>query len=181
MERKGVERNTPSHFRPLFTLFLREHPPPLKRQQLVRASPARLAVLMFKMAPVTNYRTAFPGASVILAAEFFPCFAAGACRGCTKGPTSSGLKGKHLQSCWTPLSFSINVTLPALVRDRWAEAGKTLTESPLKLLKVFAERFTGWFLTHNLAFRLQHICDTARHCAHVCISHQPVGNLLWSG
>lgn len=33
---------------------------------------ARLAALMFKMAPVTNYRAEFPGAPATLAVEFFP-------------------------------------------------------------------------------------------------------------
>lgn len=84
----GKKRSRTWHsisFQPLFDSVLkRTSPSAEKRQQPVLASPARLAALMFKMAPVTNYRTEFPGVSATLI--FFPHFATGACRGRTKGP-----------------------------------------------------------------------------------------------
>lgn len=69
--------------------------------------PARLAVLMLKMAPVTNYGGpgSFPRS---FGSRVLPCFGASVCHGRTKGPSSSGLKSKHLQSS---RSFSINVPL----------------------------------------------------------------------
>lgn len=115
MERKGVEHDDPSHFSPPFH-FLKRTPPSAERST-VGARLSRLVALMFKMAPVTNYRTEFPGASATLAAEFFPALLPAAAVAVPKGPTSSGFR--------TLLSFSINVTLPALVvRYGWTEVGR---------------------------------------------------------
>ena len=105
----------------------RMHLPPLAWQQPVCVSLAGLAVQMFEMAWVMNYGTELPAASTSLATVFFShshqCLPQPDQR-----PSSPGLKGKHLQSCWTVLSCSINVTLSALVVGYfWARGGRTQT------------------------------------------------------
>lgn len=100
---------------------------PLARQQPVCVSPARLAVQMFKMVWVVNYRTELPAASTSLATVFFS-HSHQRLLWPDQRPPSPGLKGKHLQSCWTLLSCNINVTLSALVvRYFWAGGGRTHT------------------------------------------------------
>lgn len=100
---------------------------PLAWQQPVCVSLAGLVVQMFEMARVMNYGSELPAAQTSLATVFFShshqCLLWPDQR-----PLSPGLKGKHLQSCWTVLSCSINVTLSALVvRYFWAGEGRTQT------------------------------------------------------
>lgn len=143
---------------------------PLARQQPVCVSPARLAVQMFKMVWVVNYRTELPAASTSLATVFFS-HSHQRLLWPDQRPPSPGLKGKHLQSCWTVLSCNINVTLSALVvRYFWAGGGRTHTikkgENPLSVLKPqtptmcwLVEYFTDSFLTCRLAFISKQISE----------------------
>lgn len=131
---KEKESNTTLHListPPPFTLPLkRTPPPPLEGQQPLRATPARLVVLMFKMAPVTNYRREFPGASATLAAEFFPALLPAAAVAVPKSPPPScGLKGRPSQSwrtCCHPVLMSLcQLLLLDVAGLKWAEAGRT--------------------------------------------------------
>lgn len=100
---------------------------PLARQQPVCVSLAGVVVQMFELARVMNYGAELPVAETSLATVFFSHS-----HQCLLWPDqrlqSPGLKGKHLQSCWTVPSCSINVTLSALVvRYFWAGGGRTQT------------------------------------------------------
>lgn len=116
------------------------HSSPLLWQQPVCVSPAGLLVQMFEMARVMNYRTELPAAETSLA-RVFVSHSLQCLLWQDQRPLSPGLKGKHLQSCWTVQSCSINVPLSALVvRNVWAARGKTWTVkvrggNPLSALK----------------------------------------------
>lgn len=124
------------------------HPLPLAWQQPVCVSLAWLAVQMFEMARVMNYGTECPAAPTSLATVFFSHSHQRLPRP-DQRPPSPGLKGKHLQSCWTVLSCSINVTLSALVvRYFWAGGGRTQTlkteeKIPLSVLKPPTQQCVG--------------------------------------
>lgn len=143
---------------------------PLAWQQPVCVSLAGLVVQMFEMARVMNYGTELPAAQTSLATVFFShshqCLPWPDQR-----PLSPGLKGKHLWSCWTVLSCSINVTLSVLVvRYFWAGGGRTQTikvrRISLECAKTtnstmcwLVEYFTDGFLTCRHAFKSKLISE----------------------
>lgn len=109
---------------------------PLAWQQPACVSLAGVVAQMFEMARVMNCGAELTEAETSLATVFFSHS-----RHCLlwpdQRPPSPGLQDKHLQSCWTVLSCSINVTL--VVRYFCAEGGRTQTINATKIALELAK------------------------------------------